>query len=311
MATLIICPVCDTRYETQAVFPPEGRKVRCSKCTHVWQAKPVTVEAAPVEQAPRVVEAPLQAPPRKAPSKVPPLPPKPAPQPAARPRPAPPPTNSGAGGFAAAPPFPAQSDPSFDDTMAGAPQVDADFGGGDELSAQAAQMSPEDLAAAFPGGLPGETPSREERRKSRTASVVTIGWILLALLVLGIVGLFALAPQTVTSILPGAERLYSIFGGGSQPQGLSLEGVRYDWTNDGSQTVLEVQGNVINTGSDSVTVPMVVIALRDEKGEEISEWTTEVGEPELAAGEQTAFLRQIPSPPSNVRSLKVRFAKAE
>ena len=31
----------------------------------------------------------------------------------------------------------------------------------------------------------------------------------------------------------------------------------------------------------------------------------------LAAGEQTAFLRQIPSPPSNVRSVMVRFAKAK
>ena len=41
MATLIICPTCETRYETAAVFPPEGRKVRCSKCGHVWQAKAV------------------------------------------------------------------------------------------------------------------------------------------------------------------------------------------------------------------------------------------------------------------------------
>ena len=53
MATLIICPVCDTRYETKAVFPPEGRKVRCSKCSHVWQAQPVTVpEPAPKMPAP-------------------------------------------------------------------------------------------------------------------------------------------------------------------------------------------------------------------------------------------------------------------
>jgi hypothetical protein len=58
-------------------------------------------------------------------------------------------------------------------------------------------------------------------------------------------------------------------------------------------------------------VPTVIIALRDESGEEISEWTTEVGEDELAGGEHAPFLRQIPSPPSNVRSVKVRFAKAE
>jgi hypothetical protein len=213
------------------------------------------------------------------------------------------------GGFAPAAPFPAQGDASFGHSMADTRQADADFDAGDDLAAQAAQMSPEDLAAAFPGGLPGPA-SREESRK-RKLSPVTLGWILLGLLVLGIVGLLALAPKVVTSVLPGAERLYSIFGSGAEAQGLALEGVRYDWTNDGSQTVLEVQGNVVNNGSDSVTVPKVVIALRDEKGEEISEWTTEVGEAELGAGQQTAFLRQIPSPPSNVRSLKVRFAKAE
>jgi hypothetical protein len=68
---------------------------------------------------------------------------------------------------------------------------------------------------------------------------------------------------------------------------------------------------VRNTGSATMTVPKVVIALRDENGDEISEWTTEAGAAELAAGEEAPFLRQIPSPPSNVRSLKVRFADAD
>ena len=40
MATLIICPACGTRYQIKAAFPPEGRKVRCAKCSHVWQAQP-------------------------------------------------------------------------------------------------------------------------------------------------------------------------------------------------------------------------------------------------------------------------------
>jgi hypothetical protein len=92
--------------------------------------------------------------------------------------------------------------------------------------------------------------------------------------------------------------------------GLAFQGVRYGWTNEGGQMVLEVQGDVVNNSGSKVEVPTVVIALRDESGEEISEWTTEVSETELDGGETTAFLRQIPSPPSNVRSVKVRFAKA-
>lgn len=33
---ILTCPECATRYQTDAVFPPEGRKVRCAKCSHVW-----------------------------------------------------------------------------------------------------------------------------------------------------------------------------------------------------------------------------------------------------------------------------------
>lgn len=39
---ILTCPECATRYQTDpAVFLPDGRKVRCAKCGHVWhQAAP-------------------------------------------------------------------------------------------------------------------------------------------------------------------------------------------------------------------------------------------------------------------------------
>jgi hypothetical protein len=73
-------------------------------------------------------------------------------------------------------------------------------------------------------------------------------------------------------------------------QDLTFEGVRYSWTND----MIEVQGNVRNTSSTTMTVPRIVIALRDESGEEISEWTTEVSAEKLSAGEQAPFLQADP-----------------
>ena len=45
--TVIICPACNTRFETAAVIPPTGRKVRCSKCGNVWQAMAVVEPAKP------------------------------------------------------------------------------------------------------------------------------------------------------------------------------------------------------------------------------------------------------------------------
>ena len=174
----------------------------------------------------------------------------------------------------------------------------------DEAFPRDAEMGIEDSGLAAQAS-PDEHPARWK------PLVVAIGWLVLALVVASVIGTFVLAPSAVVSALPGAARLYTLFGAPVGPAGLAFEGVRYGWTSEGGQTVLEVQGDVVNLTTAPVDVPTVVIALRDESGEEISEWTTEVGEEELAGGEHAPFLRQIPSPPSNVRSVKVRFAKAQ
>lgn len=196
-----------------------------------------------------------------------------------------------------------------------APSIDAGLADADisEADKEAARAEAAMLQAAFGGDaaalggtanldLPGERPPRKK------PSVVTIGWAVLGLIVALVIGTLVFAPSAVVSVLPGAARLYGSSVGSS---GLAFESVRYGWTSEGGQSVLEVQGDVVNNTSGSVGVPTVVIALQDESGEEISEWTTQVGEAELAAGQRAPFLRQIPSPPSNVRSVKVRFAKAE
>ena len=339
MATLIICPVCETRYETQAVFPPEGRKVRCSKCAHVWQAMPVR---APVEPAVQMAPFPQPAAP----------PPPPPPQPA-------PAVNVAMRGFAGIAPVPQPPGPGFTqaeteadlaaqvaqinaeamaEASAAAPPVEkrggifARLSGGRAAAPSAppadASMDEEAMADASIGDATmaelgmgdadiGIDPALaaqafpEERPAKKKPSVVAIGWLVLALIVASVIGTLVLAPSTVMSVLPGAARLYALFGVPVGSHGLAFEGVRYGWTSDGGQTVLEVQGDVVNLTSSTVDVPTVIIALRDEKGEEISEWTTEIGEEELGAGEHAPFLRQIPAPPSNVRSVKVRFAKAE
>lgn len=331
MATLIICPACGTRYETKAIIPPEGRKVRCSKCSHVWQAQAVAT-------------APAAAPP---PAPVQPRPAQPAPPPVT-PQPAPPPVNTAMGGFAGIAPTPApkmrpaptQADAGLAEQVARinveitaaathAPEPAKPDGIFARLSAKtsaaAADASMDEGALeAPPLGDAGMADAEmtidpalaaqafpEEQPRRRGVPVVAIGWLLLVLIVGGVVGALALAPSAVMSVLPGAARLYALFGMPVGGQGLAFEGVRYGWTTQGGETVLEVQGEVVNLTSAPIGVPAVVIALRDENGDEISEWTTEIGEEELEAGEHAPFLRQIPSPPSNVRSVKVRFAKAQ
>jgi hypothetical protein len=220
-------------------------------------------------------------------------------KPEAAPPPPPPPPEM-------APPPPEMAPPPQGEAAFGeAASQDVSFDAGiSEEEREAPLADPDLVAAAF-----GEAPPKAKAAR-KPLPVVAIGWGVLALLVAIVLGLFVFAPNTTVSILPGASRVYDMLGVPVGTQGLAFEGVRYGWTNEGSQTVLEVQGNVRNTSSTTMTVPTVVIALRDENGQEISEWTTEVGAAELEAGEEAPFLRQIPSPPSNVRSLKVRFAGA-
>ncbi len=210
-------------------------------------------------------------------------------------------------------PAPFGADASMDEGQPVSAGVDASMDAGFDAAMGDAAMNEAAMNEAALGidaaladeALPDEKPPRRKR------SIVTIGWLALALFVASVIGTLALAPSTVMSVLPGAARLYSLFGMPVGASGLALENVRYGWTSDGGQSVLEVQGDVVNLTSGAAAVPTVVIALRDEGGEEISEWTTEIGEEQLAGGERAPFLRQIPSPPSNVRTVAVRFAKAK
>ena len=74
---ILTCPECATRYQTDAShFSPDGRKVRCAKCGHVWfQAAPGMEAETRVDDAPAMarpaapsVAIPDRNPPPQAPS---------------------------------------------------------------------------------------------------------------------------------------------------------------------------------------------------------------------------------------------------
>src|SRR5680860_1248019 len=283
MATLIICPVCETRYEIKAAFPPEGRKVRCTKCSHVWQAMPASAgaqapapQAAPAPQVPpqaqvlqaqvpqaqvpqaQVPQAPApQAPPRQAARPQAPEPPPAGqvPPPQAAPPPAhrvdaeyglhddgvaeaaemnadaapPPPAPVPPGGLftkimgarapeAAPPPPPPQADAAFGE--AGPMDVSFDAGYPEDEAGNAALADPDLVAAAF-----GEA-SHKAKAARKKPPIVAIGWGMLALIVAIVAGLFALAPSTTVSILPGAAKVYSLLG---MPVGARQDGHRGAW----------------------------------------------------------------------------------
>ena len=333
--TVIICPACNTRFETAAVIPPTGRKVRCSKCGNVWQAMAVIEPAKPT-----VVSAPTPPPVQPRPAPAAPMPPRraPEPRPAAAPRPAPPEPRPGSTGLGNAmgrfptqqglapkptngvhpndrpPPPPKQTGPLFstDDEMQ--PDMRGDgagltsgMGANSRAGAEAEDLGSYNAGALInpDAGLATNVPIAEGRER-KLPPAVAIGWGVLALLLAMLAAFVALSPKTVVSVLPGAAKLYDMMG---KPVnvGLKIENVHSSWSDAGGQRVLQVDGDIINPTASEVSVPTVVVALQDNAGKELTQATASLLS--LAAGAKTSFTLQIPGAPENVSSLKVSFAK--
>ncbi|MCJ7598427.1 MAG: zinc-ribbon domain-containing protein [Methyloceanibacter sp.] len=328
MATLIICPSCGTRYEIAAVIPPEGRKVRCSKCSHIWQARPM----------PPMPATPVAAPPqRQEPMAPPPMPPAPSETPdftsyAPEPQPEP----SFASSFEEVPPEPPEEEKSFYPPASNGrdpfsyesyAQQDAELDGGDLAPDQPseggegippapapvedAEIFGEWDAAAIADAPPPEAASTPVPAPAvKSGRGPKMGWLLLLVFNLGLIGFVLMAPMTLVSLLHGATRLYSALGMPINTKGLAFQGVTYGWSQDGEETVLEIKGDILNLTDAAMKLPIVVVVLLDENGKELAQYTTVTREDPLGAGEAAPFLAEIASPPVEVRKLKVRFARA-
>ena len=330
---VIICPACNTRFETAAVIPPTGRKVRCSKCGNVWQAMAVIEPAKPA-----VVSAPTPPPVQPRPA---PMPPRRAqePRPEAAPRQPPPEPRPGSTGLGNAmgrfpsqqglapkptnglrpndrPPPPAKpAGPLFstDDEMqpdmrGDGSELTAGMGANSRAGAQAEDLGGYNAGALVnpDAGLATNVPIAEGRKR-KLPPAVAIGWGVLALLLIMLAAMISLAPKTVVSLLPGSARLYAMMGRPVSSLGLKIDNVRSAWSDTGGQRVLQVDGVIINQSSGEVSVPPVEIALQDKSDKQLSQVTTRVLP--LGAGAKSPFRVEIPGAPETVSSLKVRFAK--
>jgi hypothetical protein len=212
-----------------------------------------------------------------------------------------------------APPFSAGvgADASFD--VADEFQADAPGGDAGGLPPMGGNEWSQDLGSYQAGALvPDEIAQANVpiagKGKKKVRPTVAIGWGALVLLLALIGALFALAPKTVVSALPGAAKLYAMVGSPVNLTGLDIKDVRYAWEDGNDGPVLKVEGHVVNVSGNEVTAPPVIVALKDKSGAEMTAVTTEVGP--LAPGASAPFVAEIPSPGGAVSNVQVRFAEA-
>jgi len=336
---ILECPNCDTCYEIPEDLPPEGRKVRCASCQHVWNAtnknQPKADIPADIFDDGEIVfknDDEMDAEP-----------------------PAEPDADTG------------NSQDSIDDifaqdTEAGETQKEPDDDAGnlqesiDDIFAQdiAAEESPEKSAPeAAPTGAKAETDddafanlnsapedeataidvsdddftesaleevftsamkeadsiaendSVEETQEAESTPIV-IGKAKKRRRFVPYVYYGRIA---VVRILPGAAATYERLGLPVNVRGLEFDKIKYSWETSAGRPVLEVYGDIVNVTSEPLKVPTVVFGLRTKEKVEVYQWAADVRSELLPGGQRTAFNAQIPTPPKSIHDVQVRFAK--
>jgi len=330
---ILECPNCDTNYEIPVELPPEGRKVRCVSCQHIWQAMPASENpeagdapetVIPEAASEEVSQAPLQ-------------------DTAADNEPAGPDEAADGGEKAdlsvlnefndeeitfkdeepVAEPAPKPESGSEPEPEVPAAVVEAAPA---ELDTSADQMSDTEMADAFSAAIAeaGMSDDIEEtesppivigkaRKKTKMSLPVNLaaGWAALALVLTGILSIGYFQRVKVVQLLPGAAQTYARLGLPVNIRGLAFKDVKYSWETSAGRPVLEVIGTIENVTSHPMKVPTVVFGLRTKEKVEVYQWAADVRADLLPPGEDAAFSAQIPTPPKSIRDVQVRFAKIQ
>lgn len=314
---ILECPNCDTHYELPVELPPEGRKVRCASCQHIWQAMPPeektedeagddvmegfapiggeTVSESEDEASEKSTEPNLAALDEftddeivfKA---------------------------DDPGGETAEPAAVAEAEP---ETSEEEPKIS-----GDDILSDAEMQKAFSAAVAEAGVAEEPAPEPEpesppivigKARKKRGSLPVNLaaGWAVLAVALAGIVSFAYFQRVKVVQLLPGAASAYERIGLPVNVRGLAFEDVKYSWETSAGRPVLEVAGEIVNITSKPLRVPTVVFGLRTKEKVEVYQWAADVRSDMLPPGERTAFAAQIPTPPKSIRDVQVRFAKVQ
>ncbi|MFQ5625602.1 MAG: zinc-ribbon domain-containing protein [Methyloligellaceae bacterium] len=324
---ILECPNCETRYETPVELPPEGRKVRCASCQHVWNAtaadQPAHPPALPDFDAEEIIFKE---------------------------------TENQAGSAQDAP---AEPEPVAENTQQAAAEESAAVQEQDSEVTAESGMDAEDefsdsaleqafsaaVAEAQPGPAGDILPSNDDdfrketgkdeagaeagdeagdeaesppivigKARLRRAPVIdnvnaAAGWACLALILAGVAGIAYFQRVNVVRALPGTASAYERIGLPVNVRGLKFEKVKYSWVMSAGRPVLEVYGDIVNVTPQPLKVPTVVFGLRTKEKVEVYQWAADVRTELLPAAERTAFAAQIPTPPKSIRDVQVRFAK--
>jgi len=147
--------------------------------------------------------------------------------------------------------------------------------------------APESVAGVVErGGLPAIP-----RKRRRWGAVVTLLILLLVLAAAGGSAIFM--RDRVMALVPQTTKIYSRLGlAATQPEfgaGIEVRGVTPRRTTDNDQSVLVIDGQIVNMSSSPRRVPPLKATLRDANDKPLASWTFSAGVSTLAPGASAPF----------------------
>jgi predicted Zn finger-like uncharacterized protein len=293
---LIVCPSCATSYDVElASLQPNGRRVRCVRCRHVWLAEQ--------NRADKLLAAAEAIGPGRETAGTP---------------------ESFAEGTAASDEAPA---PVAEEIFAGEPEPaladsmpDAEAEAAAEIQTDAPPLSPADLDEGQPAidvdpvqsAEPPEDIESYAARRAAAAKGLRLRWPLSALQS-GVLALLIIDAMLVgwrdefVRIMPQTASFYSMLGLNVNLRGLAFDGVGTSTEQHEGIPILVVQGNIINDSNKLADVPRLKFAVRNGSGQEVYSWTAVAPRTSLTPGESVAFRSRLASPPVEAHDVLVRF----
>ncbi len=105
--------------------------------------------------------------------------------------------------------------------------------------------------------------------------------------------------------LPSAASLFDALGLRPATRGLVLRGVRSRLVTENGRTVLTVDGEIANLGTEPATVPALSAAVRDAAQVPLYTWASAPPTARLAGGETVAFHTRLAAPPAAGKDVRV------
>lgn len=156
---------------------------------------------------------------------------------------------------------------------------------------------------------PPQPPAPDDAR--RTPLGQALGWAILVLVVVGVLGVSVVAREALQAWWPPSQALFELAGlsGKKVGAGLEIRNVAHSQRIEDQKPTLVVAGEIVNRTNEPIDIPKLRGSLHDIREREIYAWFFTAKQNRLAPGEVAPIASSIREPPSDALRVEVRFAE--